>query len=205
MPRRGSTPCVCASRRGHSCPRVLLASPPRLRWRRHRPRAPPLSSCADQSAEATPRCGSPSGVCPSGDIHLRAQRTWLCRRVAEHLDLHRAAAAIAADDRRRALGERDQLGILRRGVRQRPPGPELLRDLRPFEAFVSHAVAEVQNNGSLWRDTAIFVTFDEGGGYYDSGYVQPVSFFSDGTRVPMVVISPYVKRGYISHTYTDHV
>src|SRR5262249_27328276 len=103
--------------------RVLLASPPRLRWRRHRPRAPPLSSCADQSAEATPRCGSTSGVCPSGDIHLRAQRTWLCRRVAEHLDLHRAAAAIAADDRRRALGERDQLGILRRGVRQRPPGP----------------------------------------------------------------------------------
>ena len=77
--------------------------------------------------------------------------------------------------------------------------------LPAFEAFVSHAVAEVQNNGSLWRDTAIFVTFDEGGGYYDSGYVQPVSFFSDGTRVPMVVISPYVKRGYISHTYTDHV
>jgi len=77
--------------------------------------------------------------------------------------------------------------------------------LPTFEAFVSHAVAEVQNNRSLWRDTAIFVTFDEGGGYFDSGYVQPVSFFSDGTRVPMVVISPYVKRGYISHTYTDHV
>ena len=67
--------------------------------------------------------------------------------------------------------------------------------LPAFEAFVSHAVAEVQNNRSLWRNTAIFVTFDEGGGYYDSGYVQPVSFFGDGTRVPMVVISPYVKRG----------
>src|SRR5262249_54411821 len=77
--------------------------------------------------------------------------------------------------------------------------------LAAFEAFVSHAVNEVQNNDSLWDSTAIFVTFDEGGGYYDSGYVQPVSFFGDGTRVPMLVISPYTKPGAISHTYTDHV
>ena len=77
--------------------------------------------------------------------------------------------------------------------------------LAAFEAFVSHAVNEVQNNESLWKNTAIFVTFDEGGGYYDSGYVQPVSFFGDGTRVPMLVISPYAKPGDISHTYTDHV
>jgi acid phosphatase len=77
--------------------------------------------------------------------------------------------------------------------------------LPAFEAFVTHAVTEVQNNPDLWKSTAIFVTFDEGGGYYDSGYVQPVSFFGDGTRVPLVVISPFAKPGYISHTYTDHV
>jgi acid phosphatase len=76
--------------------------------------------------------------------------------------------------------------------------------LAAFENFVTHAVDEVQNNPSLWRSTAIFVTFDEGGGYYDSGYIQPVSFFGDGTRVPMIAISPYAKPGYISHTYTDH-
>jgi phospholipase C len=77
--------------------------------------------------------------------------------------------------------------------------------LAAFENFVIHAVDEVQNNPSLWKSTAIFVTFDEGGGYYDSGYIQPVSFFGDGTRVPMIAISPYAKPGYISHTYTDHV
>ena len=77
--------------------------------------------------------------------------------------------------------------------------------LAAFEAFVAHAVTEVQNNKQLWKSTAIFVTFDEGGGYYDSGYDQPVSFFGDGTRVPMLVISPYTKPGAISHTYTDHV
>jgi phospholipase C len=77
--------------------------------------------------------------------------------------------------------------------------------LAAFENFVTHAVDEVQNNPSLWRSTAIFVTFDEGGGYYDSGYIQPVSFFGDGTRVPMIAISPYVDPGHISHSYTDHV
>jgi phospholipase C len=77
--------------------------------------------------------------------------------------------------------------------------------LAALEAFVTHAVNEVQNNDTLWDSTAIFVTFDEGGGYYDSGYIQPVSFFGDGTRVPMLVISPFAKAGYISHTYTDHV
>jgi phospholipase C len=77
--------------------------------------------------------------------------------------------------------------------------------LAAFEAFVTHAIDEVQNNPGLWKSTAIFVTFDEGGGYYDSGYIQPVSFFGDGTRVPMVVVSPYTKPGYIGHAYTDHV
>jgi phospholipase C len=76
--------------------------------------------------------------------------------------------------------------------------------LAAFENFVTHAVDELQNNPSLWKSTAVFVTFDEGGGYYDSGYIQPVSFFGDGTRVPMVVVSPYAKPGFISHDYTDH-
>lgn len=46
---------------------------------------------------------------------------------------------------------------------------------------------------------------DEGGGYYDSGYVQPLDYFGDGTRIPMIVISNYSKGGHISHTYSDHV
>ena len=74
-----------------------------------------------------------------------------------------------------------------------------------FEEFTSHAIDEVQNNPDLWKNTAILVTMDEGGGYYDSGYVQPVSFFGDGSRIPMIVVSPYAKPGYVSHNYTDHV
>ncbi len=73
-----------------------------------------------------------------------------------------------------------------------------------FEAFVKKIVDLVQTQPSLWQQTAILVTFDEGGGYYDSGYVQAVDFFGDGTRVPMVAISPLATGGRISHQYTDH-
>ena len=74
-----------------------------------------------------------------------------------------------------------------------------------FEGFTKKIVDAVKANPELWKDTAIFVTFDEGGGYYDSGYVQPLDYFGDGTRIPLIVVSPYTKPGHISHEYSDHV
>jgi phospholipase C len=77
--------------------------------------------------------------------------------------------------------------------------------LNLFEGFVRKIVDAVKAQPALWKDTAIFVTFDEGGGYYDSGYVQPLDFFGDGTRIPLIVVSPHTKAGHISHAYADHV
>jgi phospholipase C len=74
-----------------------------------------------------------------------------------------------------------------------------------YEGFVRKIVQEVQSKPDLWNSTAIFITEDEGGGYYDSGYVQPLDFFGDGTRIPLIVVSPYTKPGHISHSYADHV
>lgn len=74
-----------------------------------------------------------------------------------------------------------------------------------FEGFSKKIVDAVKANPSLWKDTAIFITFDEGGGYYDSGFVQPLDFFGDGTRIPLIVVSPFTSAGHISHDYTDHV
>ncbi len=74
-----------------------------------------------------------------------------------------------------------------------------------FEGFVKKIVDGVQANKELWKSTAIVVTFDEGGGYYDSGYVQPLDYFGDGTRIPAIVVSPFTKAGHISHIYADHV
>jgi phospholipase C len=74
-----------------------------------------------------------------------------------------------------------------------------------FEGFVKKIVEAVKANPELWESTAIFVTTDEGGGYYDSGYTQILDYFGDGTRIPMIVVSPYTKPGHISHQYSDHV
>jgi phospholipase C len=77
--------------------------------------------------------------------------------------------------------------------------------LNLFEGFVKKIVDELKGNEKLRKNTAVLITFDEGGGYWDSGYVQPVDFFGDGTRIPMIAVSPFSKGGHISHTYTDHV
>jgi len=74
-----------------------------------------------------------------------------------------------------------------------------------FEAFTRKIITAVQANQALWANTAIFITEDEGGGYYDSGYVQVLDFFGDGTRIPLIVVSPYSKGGAVIHTYYDHV
>jgi phospholipase C len=76
--------------------------------------------------------------------------------------------------------------------------------LNLFEGFVKKIVDQVQASDYA-KDTAIFITFDEGGGYYDSGYVQPLDFFGDGTRIPLIVVAPFLKPGHISHDYADHV
>ena len=73
-----------------------------------------------------------------------------------------------------------------------------------FESFVKKIVNQVEKSPYA-KDTAIMITFDEGGGYYDSGYVQPLDYFGDGTRIPLIVVSKYTEAGHISHSYSDHV
>ncbi len=74
-----------------------------------------------------------------------------------------------------------------------------------FEAFVKKILLFVMLNPSIAKSTAVFITNDEGGGYYDSGYIQPLDYFGDGTRIPLIVVSPYSKGGHIVHSYSDHV
>jgi phospholipase C len=74
-----------------------------------------------------------------------------------------------------------------------------------FEGFCKKIIDQLKSQPELWEHTAVFITFDEGGGYYDSGYVQPVDFFGDGTRIPLIVVSPYSRGGHVNHSYGDHV
>jgi phospholipase C len=64
-----------------------------------------------------------------------------------------------------------------------------------FVAAVVNAVGQ----SPYWRDTAIFIMWDDWGGWYD--HVPPPIYgsYEMGFRVPLIVVSPYAKRGYVSH------
>ena len=64
--------------------------------------------------------------------------------------------------------------------------------------YVSGLVHAVMS-GPDWNTTAIFVTWDDFGGYYDHVIPPTVDGFGYGLRVPGLVISPWAKHGYIDH------
>jgi phospholipase C len=74
-----------------------------------------------------------------------------------------------------------------------------------FEGMVEKTLDHLKAKPELIAETAFIITFDEGGGYYDSGYIQPIDFFGDGPRIPLIIVSPFTKGGHVNHTYTDHV
>lgn len=58
--------------------------------------------------------------------------------------------------------------------------------------------------GPAWNSTAIFVTYDDFGGSYDHVPPPQLDQFGLGPRVPLLIISPFAKPGYISHTVYEH-
>ncbi|HMF95415.1 MAG TPA: alkaline phosphatase family protein, partial [Vicinamibacterales bacterium] len=73
-----------------------------------------------------------------------------------------------------------------------------------LEALIDRVIDAVKSQPGLFDDTAIFVTFDEGGGYWDSGFFQPIDFFGDGPRIPFIAVSKFSRGGRIVHSYGDH-
>jgi phospholipase C len=72
-----------------------------------------------------------------------------------------------------------------------------------LEEFVQEIVDRTRANPKLFAETAIIVSFDESGGLYDSGFIQPLDFFGDGPRMPMLVISLFSTGGHVVHSYND--
>jgi len=54
-----------------------------------------------------------------------------------------------------------------------------------------------------WKETVIILTWDDYGGFYDHVPPPQVDKYGPGFRVPAIVISPYARPGFISHTYFD--
>jgi len=62
------------------------------------------------------------------------------------------------------------------------------------------AVVNAVGHGPQWRSTAIVVLWDDWGGYYDGLRPPHRDYRGLGIRVPCIVISPYARKGYVSHT-----
>jgi len=73
------------------------------------------------------------------------------------------------------------------------------------------SVLNAAMNSPQWSTTALFLVWDDWGGFYDHVDPPVVERWNDGTpsryghRVPCIVMSPYARSGYISHTLHSHV
>lgn len=102
------------------------------------------------------------------------------------------------------------------GEDEHPPG-----DVQIGERYVAEVVKALMRSPQ-WKEMALFITYDEHGGIYDH-VVPPTACPPDdiapifeegasgserfdqlGIRVPLIVVSPYAKRGHVSHRVYDH-
>jgi phospholipase C len=70
------------------------------------------------------------------------------------------------------------------------------------QQHVAALVSAVQNS-PYWADTAIVITYDENGGFWDHVAPPKGDRWGPGTRVPAIVVSPFAKKGFIDHTQYD--
>jgi len=65
------------------------------------------------------------------------------------------------------------------------------------------SIVNAIGNSPYWSNTAILIAWDDWGGWYDHVAPQVLNSYEFGFRVPMIVVSPYAKQGYISHVTHD--
>jgi len=71
------------------------------------------------------------------------------------------------------------------------------------QSYVTNLVNTIMRSKD-WSSTAIFLTWDDWGGFYDHVMPPKVDMQGYGLRVPGLVISPYAKKGYIDHQTLSH-
>ena len=88
------------------------------------------------------------------------------------------------------------------------PPTQKLSEHPPYDPSIGeHWVVTTINQimqSKYWSSTAIFLTWDDFGGWYDHVPPPQVDAFGYGFRVPLIVISPYARHHMIDHTQADH-
>lgn len=65
------------------------------------------------------------------------------------------------------------------------------------------SVVNAIGNSQFWSSTVILISWDDWGGWYDHVAPTILNSYEYGFRVPLIVISPYAKSGYVSHVTHD--
>ena len=65
-------------------------------------------------------------------------------------------------------------------------------------------IIEAVQASPAWANSVILLTYDEGGGFFDHVAPQQLDAYGPGIRVPMLVISPFAKQGYVDTVFQDH-
>lgn len=101
-----------------------------------------------------------------------------------------------------ANGDLPQVSWLIPGLAESEHAPQSLRaGMNWTVARINKLMAAKEKDGSsTWASTLIIVTWDDWGGYVDSVAPPVRNYFGLGIRVPLLVISPFAKHGYISNT-----
>jgi acid phosphatase len=75
-------------------------------------------------------------------------------------------------------------------------------DVEDGDNHIADVVAQLRS-GPQWKDMLIIVTFDENGGWWDHVAPPKGDRWGPGSRIPAIVISPYVHKGHVEHTVYD--
>ena len=64
-------------------------------------------------------------------------------------------------------------------------------------------IVDAIRGSAIWSSTAIIITYDEYGGFWDHVAPPEIDRWGPGTRIPAIIVSPFAKKGYIDHTLYD--
>ena len=67
----------------------------------------------------------------------------------------------------------------------------------------AHELIETIKNSTIWPSTAIIITYDEFGGFWDHVAPPKIDRWGPGTRIPAIIVSPFAKKAYVDHTPYD--
>jgi phospholipase C len=85
------------------------------------------------------------------------------------------------------------------GGTEHPP-----QDIQRGQNSVFDDLVNPVGRSPLWPSVAVFVTWDDFGGFYDHVAPPQVDAYGYGFRVPCLILSPFARSGFIDHVVNDH-